>query len=132
MEHDGSLDDDFKQNGEDCFKINLKSQYLHLNQSGLSARLTCQNLKTMGIDMNSSKTRIKLDLSIPEHHLAWSVYRKIENGGDSVALGNRLMRGLGIDNPSNPPVLELGGWSTKGLEKRWILMVHKIQILLGI
>ena len=120
------------QNGEDCFKIDLKSQYLHLNPSGLSARLTCLNLKTMGIDMNSSKTKVKLDLSIPEHHLAWSVYRKIEKGGDSTALGNRLMRGLGIDSPNNPPVLELGGWSTRGLEKRWILMAHKIQIFLGI
>ena len=82
--------------------------------------------------MNSTKTKIELDLSIPEHHFAWSVYRKIENGGDFVALGNRLMRGLGIDNPINPPVFELGGWSTKGLEKRWILTVHKIQIFLGI
>ena len=82
--------------------------------------------------MNSSKIKIELDLSIPEHHLAWNVYRKIEYGGDSVALGNRLMRGLGIDNPNNPPAFKLGGWSTKGLEKRWILMVHKIQIFLGI
>ena len=31
-------------------------------------------LRTMGIDMNSSKTKIELDLSIPEHRLAWSVY----------------------------------------------------------
>jgi len=132
VRHDGSLDGDSKQNGEDYFKMNIKSQYLHLNASGLSARLTCLILMTMESDINSSKAKIELDLSIPEHHLAWSVYRKLEEGGDPVALGNRLMRGLGIDSPNNPPVLEVGGYSTKGIEKKWILMLHQFCIILSI
>ena len=78
-----------------------------------------------------SMERIQLDLSNPEHHLAWSIYKKIEEGQDPVALGNRLMRGLGIDSHKNPPLLEVAGWSTKELERKCILMLHQLSIILG-
>ena len=85
------------------------------------------------MDNNFTNTveKIQLDLSNPEHHLAWSIYKKLEEGGDSVALGNRLMRGLGIDSHKNPPLIEVAVWSTREIERRCILMLHRLIILLG-
>ena len=41
------------------FQDRFKDQYLHLNPSGLSARLTCLNLKTMGMEISyQSKTDV--------------------------------------------------------------------------
>ena len=85
----------------------------------------------MDKNLTNTMKKIQLDLSNPEHHLAWSIYKKIEEGGDSVALGNRLMRGLGIDSHKNPPLLEVAGWSTKELERKFILMFHQLNIFLG-
>ena len=95
------------------------------------ALLTCLTSKTMDNNLTNTMKKIRLDLSKPEHHLAWNIYKKIEEGGDSVALGNRLMRGLGIDSHKNPPLLEVAGWSTKELERKCILMLHQLSIILG-
>ena len=85
----------------------------------------------MNNNITNTVEKIQLDLSNPEHHLAWSIYKKLEEGGDSVALGNRLMRGLGIDSHKNPPLIEVAGWSTREIEKRCILMLHRLSIILG-
>ena len=88
--------------------------------------LTQMTMKSKSSDFCQS---IKLDLSVAEHHLLWDIYNKINHGRDSAKLSKRLLRGLGIESESNPPLLAVRNWSTHRIEQRCILLAQKFKMI---